>query len=159
MGTKPKKLGHYRPHRRIQEHGEIVNPHTGDITIPPSMTKQEFVRESDINNIIKHFSPRHMAVMTQQVAATGRFEDLPDSVDYQDSLHLVEQAKASFMTLPSKVRDRFGHDPAEFLAFITNPANEKEARELGMLKPLEAAPLPIQVEVVEREKPPEPPKA
>lgn len=142
------KYSNFRPHKRVQEHGDLVNPHTGEAVTPPSMTKQEFVRESDINNIVKHFSPRHMAVMTQQVAMTGRYEDLPDGVDYQESLHLVAEAKATFMTLPAKVRDRFGHDPAEFLVFIANPDNAKEARELGLLKPVEAPPQPLRVEVV-----------
>lgn len=129
----------YRPHERVYEHGELR-----DGIIPPSMAKQEFKRECDVNNIVKHFSPRHMSQLAALAAANGRFEDLPDQLDYQDSLNLIRDAEQAFMALPSKVRDRFGQDPAEFLAFMGDPSNEKEARELGLLKPLppaQAAPL------------------
>lgn len=155
--AKQAKVTFYRPHRRIQEHGEIINLVTGEAVIPPSMTKQEFVRESDINNIVKHFSPNHMAHLTAMVRDTGRFEDLPDSVDYQESLHLVRDAEQAFMALPSKVRDQFGQDPAEFLAFITNPANLDEARKLGLAKP--APPPKAPDPAPDQAPPPAPPKA
>lgn len=131
----------YRPHERVQYAGELVNPHTGEVTRPPSMTKQEFVKECDVNNVIKSYSPRAMAVMIAENAARARYEDLPDEIDFQASIDLVRQAEASFMTLPAKVRDRFGQDPAQFLAFLSNPENVDEARALGLLKPLPTPPL------------------
>lgn len=157
--SKPKKLGHYRPHRRIQEHGEIVNLHTGDVTVPLSMTKQEFKGECDINNVIKQYKNHGMVSHINAKASQGAYQDLPDSVDFQESLHTIMVAENAFMTLPAKVRDRFGQDPAEFLAFLADPENADECRKLGILKPQEAAPPPVQVEVVEKEKTPEPPKA
>jgi len=63
------------------------------------------------------------------------------------------------MTLPAKVRDRFGQDPAEFLAFLSNPENADEARRLGILKPQEAAPPPVKVEVTNPEPKDPQPKA
>lgn len=39
-----------------------------------------------------------------------------------------------FDTLPSKLRLRFGNDPAEFLSFVEDPANDQEMIDLG-LKP------------------------
>jgi len=146
--TKPlQKIAFYRPHRRVHEHGEIRNSHTGEITIPPSMTKQEFVRECDINNVIKQF--KQPGMYNQMLAASdrGTYRDLPDSVDFQESLHTIMVAENAFMTLPAKIRERFGQDPAEFLAFLTNPENADEARKLGILKPVEPTPPPIKVEV------------
>lgn len=142
----PKKVALYRPHRRVQEHGEIINPHTGDITIPPSMTKQEFVRECDINNVIKQYKTHGMLTHVNTKAAQGAYQDLPDSVDFQESLHTIMVAENAFMSLPSKVRDRFGQDPAEFLAFLNNPENADEARKLGILKPIEVK-APIEVKI------------
>lgn len=154
-----KPFGHYRPHKRVQYTGELVNPHTGQVVRPPSMTKQEFVRETDINNVIKSYSQTGMVNHINAKAAQGAYQDLPDAFDFQESLHIIKQAEEAFMTLPAKVRDRFGQDPAEFLAFLNNPENADEARKLGILKPQEAAPPPIKVEVTNPEKPPEPPKA
>lgn len=126
----------YRPHARVQEKGELINPHTGDITTPPSLTKQEFKREADINNILKQYSKTGMLTHLNVRAREGMYADLPDAVDFQESLHLVRQAETTFMTLPAKLRDRFGNDPAEFLAFCSDPRNLDEMRELGLaIKP------------------------
>lgn len=121
------------PHARVQEDGAIVNPFTGEVSYPPSMTKQEFAAETDINNIIKAFQPHTMQALMQAYSTAGRFEDLPDELDLQSALNVVEQAETAFMALPSKVRDRFHNEPGQFLAFMADPANEKEARELGLL--------------------------
>lgn len=134
--AKATKQTFYRPHARVQEFGTIVNPHTGEVTQPPSLTKQEFKRESDINNILKQYSKTGMLNHLNIRAAQGMYADLPDAVDFQDSLHLVRQAEATFMTLPAKLRDRFANDPANFLEFCSDPRNLEEMRELGLaIKP------------------------
>lgn len=125
----------YRPHSRVLYTGNLVDPHTGEITRPESMTKQSFVAECDINNIIKSFSVTGMVNHINHQAGQGAYVDLPDSVDFQEALHTVDQARTAFMTLPSKIRDRFGNDPSQFLAFLTDPANLDEARSLGLANP------------------------
>lgn len=145
------KFTFYRPHKRVQYTGELVNPHTGEVTVPPSMTKQEFVRECDINNVIKQYKTHGMLNHVNAKAAQGAYTDLPDSVDFQESLHTIMVAENAFMTLPAKIRDRFGQDPAEFLAFLGNPENADEARKLGILKPEEPPAAPIKVEVTNRD--------
>jgi len=158
--TKPtKKMSLHRPHRRIQEHGELINIHTGEAIIPPSMTKQEFIRECDVNNVIKAYKTHGMLTHVNAKAAQGAYQDLPDSVDFQESLHIIMVAENAFMTLPAKVRDRFGQDPAEFLAFLNDPENADEARRLGILKPQEAPPPPTKVEIVNQEQKPDDQKA
>lgn len=140
----------YRPHKRYYSD---VDPQTGELVNKVSMTKQEFVKECDVNNIIKSFQPGTMHMLLQQYVAAGRFEDLPDQVDYQQSLNILMEADKAFQDIPAKVRDRFGNDPAQFLAFMANPENEKEARELGLLKPQEPPARPVEVRVI-----PDPPK-
>jgi len=125
----------YRPHKRLQFDNELVNPHTGEVTHPPSMTKQEFKAECDINNIIKQFSATGMMRHVSAKAAMGMYTDLPYSIDFQESLALVQDARDRFMTLPAKVRDRFHQDPAEFLDFMSDPDNKQEALDLGLLNP------------------------
>lgn len=146
MATKspyPKYQGHYVPHPRRIEEGAIVNPITGEISYPPSMTKQEFVKSCDINNIIREYSITGQINHINAQAAQGRYMDLPDTLDFQQSLHLVKQAQESFASLPSAIRNRFHGNPAEFLAFVADPANQEEAIKLGIVKkPEPAAPPP-----------------
>lgn len=153
------KYSFYRPHPRYLELGEITNPITGEVTQPPSMTKQEFVRECDINNIIKSYSVTGMLTHVSAKAAMGAYQDLPDPSDYQESLHVLMAAETSFMTLPAKLRDRFENDPAEFLAFCSNPANLDEMRTLGLANPPPREPPPISDKAPDKEPKDSPPKA
>lgn len=135
-------IGFYHARPRIGDF-DGSNPTTGEIQ--PSMTKQEFVAECDINNIVKEYLVteqwKHVSAKAQQ----GAYVDLPDPLDFQESIAIVERAGQLFQELPSKVRDRFGNQPGAFLDFMANPTNEKEARDLGLLKPLPEAPAPVEV--------------
>lgn len=132
----------YRPHPRVTFDNDLVNHITGEVTFPPSMAKQEFKAECDINNIIKQFSVTGMIRHVSARAAEGRYEDLPDPMEFQESLAVVQQATDSFMTLPAKIRDRFHNEPAEFLAFCSNPDNVDEMRTMGLANPLQRLPEP-----------------
>lgn len=124
--------GFYQPHKRVTFNNELVNPVTGEVSHPPSMTKQEFAKQCDINNIIKEFSLTGQINHINAAAAQGAFLDLPDSVDYQEHLHTIMAAEAAFAALPAKMRDRFQGDPATFLAFVQDPKNADELIELGI---------------------------
>lgn len=127
-----KKYSFFRPHKRVVYTGELVDAQ-GVITKPPSMTKQSFAAECDINNIIKQYRVTGMVTHISDQAQRGTYTDLPDPLDFQESLELVRSAEVSFASLPSKIRDRFANDPGRFLAFCSDPANLKEMGELGLL--------------------------
>lgn len=141
----------YRPHARVTEDNMSVDKTTGELTYLPSMTKQEFQFECDINNVIKSFSATGMFKHVSARASAGAYQDLPDSVDFQESLDQVQRAREAFMTLPSKVRSRFGNDPAEFLAFTHDPSNEAEIRSLGLANPPPKPPPPVEVIIASTE--------
>lgn len=122
----------YRPHKRVQYTGDVINPVTGEITHPPSRTKQSFVAQCDINNIIKQFRQTGQIAHMSARALQGTYEDLPDPMDFQDALNIVLDSEAAFATLPSQVRARFGNDPNEFLSFMANPANQDEIIKMGL---------------------------
>lgn len=130
-----KKISLFREHLRIREYGAMVNPHTGEVTTPPSMTKQEFKKECDINNVIKSYSQTGMVSHISAKAQMGAYQDLPDSLDFQDSLHIIKQAETAFMSLPAKTRERFNNEPAQFLAFVNDPKNGDELIKLGLRTP------------------------
>lgn len=151
----------YRPHERYLELGEITNPATGEVTQPPSMTKQEFVRECDIHTIIKQYSTTGMLTHVSAKAAQGAYQDLPDPLDYQESLHILQAAESSFMTLPSSLRARFDNDPGQFLAFTADPKNLPEMRTLGLAipEPILREPPPISDKAPDKEEKAPPPNA
>lgn len=141
----------YRPHKRVTFDNLSDDPVTGELVYLPSMTKQEFKFECDVNNVVKSFKPHHMQAMLAANLASGAYTDLPDAYDYQDALHLVQDAEKRFMTMPAKVRDRFGQDPSQFLAFINNPGNQAEAISLGLASSPAPAAEPMAVKIVSTE--------
>jgi len=124
----------YRPHARVQFKNELINPVTGEITNPESMTKQSFLEECDLNNILRQFKPHELRDIMARNVAIGVFENLPDRIDYQDALNLVLDGSKAFATLDSGTRARFENDPAQFMEFMADPKNQDEAIKLGLAK-------------------------
>lgn len=124
----------YRPHDRAATAytGELVNHLTGQVFTPPSLTKQEFANECDINNILADYKMTGQIRHINEKAAQGMYADLPVAQDFQEALNLVMDAERSFASLPSHVRSRFGNNPEQFLAFLQDPANQDEAIKLGL---------------------------
>lgn len=111
---------------------DSTDEHPGYACVGPSMTKQEFKDETDINQIIGGF------IRTQQLnvmAASGVYDDFSEPLDYQAALDTVREAGLQFAALPSKVRESHGNDPQRFLEWATNPANAEAMAELGLMKP------------------------
>lgn len=124
----------YRPHLRSAtwSTGEVVDQKTGELVKLPSRTKQSFVGECDINNILKQYKLTGQIRHISSKAALGSYQDLPDPLDFQESMNIVIEAEKSFATLPAHVRARFGNDPVNFLTFMADPANQDEVIKLGL---------------------------
>lgn len=103
-------------------------------TTGPSMTKQSMQQDCDINNILAKYQKTGLIT---HVRAGGGYEDLPNDLDYHNSLNIVMEAQASFDALPSTVRREFDNDPARFLSFVADPDNVDRMRELGIVRPAE----------------------
>lgn len=125
-------IGWYHPHKRVQVDGLLLDPVTGEYYKPVARTKQEFRDQCDINNIIKSFTLTGQISHISAKAAQGVFMDLPDDVDFQNAMNVVAKAGEAFDALPAKIRDRFHNNPAEFLAFVEDPANADELVKLGI---------------------------
>ena len=98
--------------------------------------KQSFKEECDINNILARYAATGLLTPVQQTP--GFFVDVSDVGDYREALDNVIQAQALFMQLPAVIRARFENDPAAFLDFASDPTNEDQMREMGLLPPLPA---------------------
>lgn len=102
------------------------------------VTKQSFKAECDINNILKQYS--RTGVINHVQSARPTYTDLPDAIDYQQSLHTLMEADQAFAGLPAAVRNRFDNSPAAFLEALSDPAQEAYLREVGVFR----APEPVQ---------------
>lgn len=147
-----KKLGFYRPHEPASfgfDNLEL-DPKTGELVPMPSMTKQSEMESCDIHNILKQYSQQGFENLVRENAARGQYADLTALPDYQEALNIVIASQQAFAALPSQVRERFGNDPARFIDFLSNPANQDEAIRLGLAVDNSPKPDPImKVEVVQ----------
>lgn len=101
------------------------------ITFPDQgRTRLDQQDECDINQIIAKFQK------------TGAFDHANNHEDnygfasdltFQDAMQTVATANSMFADLPSSLRNKFHHDPAEFLSFVQNDDNTAEMAELGLL--------------------------
>lgn len=129
----PDVIGFYMPgDRRDDWTGFVLDPKTGELVKEPSMTKQSFVAECDINNIVRAFTETGQVAHVNEKAAMGAFVDLPDTVDFQQAIEIARAGETAFMALPAQMRARFGNDPAQFLDFVADPANQDELIKLGL---------------------------
>jgi len=81
----------------------------------PSLTKQSFQKECDINNIMARYQKtgviEHFSRHAQQYSDT-------DGQTFTEAMQTVANAQSMFEELPSKARAYFEHDPAKFLDFV-----------------------------------------
>lgn len=104
-------------------------------TVGEAVTKQSFKKECDINNILSQF--KRTGIITHIQSQQPVYADLPDDMDYQHSLAVLDAADAAFQTLPSVVRRFFDNDPAQLLQALQDPAMRPKLMELGIIKPLD----------------------
>jgi len=98
----------------------------------PTMAKQSFQAECDINNIMKKY--QNTGVIEHVQKTQGAYGDFSTHTDYHDSVNRVNAANEAFLQLPSKVRKAFDNNPGNMLAFLDDPANYDEAVRLGLVK-------------------------
>lgn len=79
----------------------------------PSKTVQSEADSADINLILRQYP--EMGLLERLNQAEGLFLDVSEFTDYADAIRHTREAEAEFMKLPSKVRELFNHDVAEFL--------------------------------------------
>lgn len=110
-----------------------------------SVTQQQFKKQCDINHILKQYDKT--GLITHVNEAKAFYGDYTEVNEYQESLNLVIRAQDNFMSLPSKIRNKFHNNPGEYLEFVSNPENQEEMYELGLaIRPMPER--PMQVEVV-----------
>lgn len=74
--------------------------------------------------------------------------------DFQFAMNQIIQAQDMFAELPSGIRKRFQNDPAAFVEFVGDPANEEEARRLGLIREAVEQPQPAAAAAEEKKEVP-----
>ncbi|AXL15262.1 internal scaffolding protein [Microviridae sp.] len=110
----------------------------------PSLAKQSFKEECDINNILGKF--RKTGLLTHTKENNGMYSELPELEDYHHAMTQIAEAQQSFETLPSDLRAKFGNDPGAFLDFVHDEKNIDAMVEMGLMQPPSEPTVPPSVE-------------
>jgi len=99
-------------------------------TVGPSLTKQSFTKECNINNIVNKYQKTGALDHVNKHEASYGYAT---SDDFTASMEIVARGQTMFEELPSSLRTRFDNDTAKFLAFVQDESNREEMQELGLL--------------------------
>lgn len=85
----------------------------------------------DVNDIMRKFGHTGKMPLDMRVPLSGDFSGVGT---YQECLQAVKTAQNEFMKLPATIRERFKHDPEQFINFVEDEKNAEEGEKLGIWK-------------------------
>lgn len=97
----------------------------------PSMTRQEFADDCDINTIMKRYEATGQL---PQGSVAPHYADYSSVPNLMEALDLMTHAQSEFMRLPAAIRKTFDNDPLAFVEFASNPEGLDEASGLSHLE-------------------------
>lgn len=112
----------------------------------PSLTRQEFADECDINNIMDKY--KTTGALQHLNPTPPRYYDFSETPDLATALSLLKEADEAFMRLPAKVRGEFDNDPVKFVMYAEDADNLPQLREWGLAEPEKLPEPPMKVEVI-----------
>ncbi|WNK14164.1 MAG: internal scaffolding protein [Microvirus sp.] len=115
-------------------------------TVGPSLTRQEFAEECDINTLMKRYETYGTSVNglrpdAQKDAFYADFSQMPNNL--LDYMGMVKEAETAFMMLPASVRREFDNDAVAFVDFASDPSNIEQMRNWGLAAPAKAPERPL----------------
>jgi hypothetical protein len=120
---------------------------------PPSLTRQEFAEDSDINTIMRRFESNGGRFPGDVNPREPQYLDLTAMPsDLMGTMAMLSDAESAFMSLPAAVRREFDNDPLQFVDFASDPENVPQMRTWGLAPPEpvpEAPPAPQRVVIVD----------
>lgn len=97
-----------------------------------SLAQQHLADECDINVIVARYMKTGELPQRHLPPMQGDFSAAPD---FQTAMNLIVDAQRAFMEQPAEIRNRFGNNPAEFVAFCSDEKNRDEMRRMGLFSP------------------------
>lgn len=119
---------------------DVKAPSHGIEFVQPSQTIQSEKEGTTIDYYLKKYAATGI-LGDPESAMNMQYGDFTDAPDFETAQNRVVQATAYFEALPAKLRDRFGNDVREMMAFLSKEENREEAEKLGLL---EAMPAPVE---------------
>lgn len=108
--------------------------HQGIVFEEPSLTDQSQYKDTDINNIVRRYQTTGLLDSPGSVPfETLQYGDATLLPDYQTALDLVNSVQTEFSSLPSEVREKFGHDPMQLLDALQDPTKQQMLQDIGLL--------------------------
>ncbi|UDN67800.1 internal scaffolding protein [robinz microvirus RP_131] len=105
----------------------------------PSLTRQEFLEECDINSLMKRYD-MHVTGgpgnLLPQNPTYIDFTEIPDNL--MDYMQRIDDATKSFMSLPAPIRREFDNSAYAFVDFASDPTNLDQMRSWGLAPPAKA---------------------
>ncbi len=96
-----------------------------------NLTEQSYKDDVDVNRLLEPAMKK--GLLRHVTKFEGEYDDFP-AEDFQTAQFVVAQGKSMFEALPSRMRARFDGDPARFMEFVQDPANEGWLRAHGVLE-------------------------
>lgn len=96
-----------------------------------SRTKQEFVKQADINEIMKRVN--HTGMVDHVANGRPIFGDVSLVPDLHTTMNRIRAAEQAFLRLPCEIRARFANKMINLVHFLLDPSKKDEAVELGLL--------------------------
>jgi hypothetical protein len=118
------------PGQVIVTHGDKIKK-VVTVTGLESKTEQSYGEMLDINRMLE--PAMKQGLLRHGITFEGEYDDIPVG-DFQEAQFIVAKGKSMFEQLPSNMRTKFENDPAKFMAFVQDPANESWLRENGVVK-------------------------
>lgn len=103
----------------------------------PSLTRQEFADECDINNLMEKYEKT--GIISHINPRTPQYLNLDGFPDLQTAHQIIQDATREFMALPASTRASFNNDPMAFVKFAENPENIAKMREWGLAPPAKSS--------------------
>lgn len=100
--------------------------------IGPSLTVQSDMEVADIHNIMRQFEQGGMKLLDEADLA---YRDVSEFTDLQDAMNQAKEAEVEFKKLPSKIREIFNHDVAEWLDTAHDADKRQALVDKGYLRP------------------------
>lgn len=109
------------------KHEPCDHPGGGEV-----ITKQSMAEQCDVNFILGQY--QRTGIITHTNPAAPMFADLPPVMDLQQAMEVMQEAEASFLSLPAKVREEFGNDPVALLEAVQDPSQRERLVSLGIIE-------------------------
>jgi len=98
----------------------------------PSLTKQEFTKDCDINEVVRRMKLGE--IQLPEPLGPEFYGAVQDLVDLKTALNYTLEYQEYFDQMPAEMRAKFNNDPGEMFAFASKAKNYDEAVELGIFK-------------------------